>query len=187
MTLPVSPSGETQLWSSVNDWLAVNVPAAGGGFTYAFDQNFDPAVYPRVEVSQFNFSEPGDTALGGVIFTNNPTGRIQGKAQRAMLEINIRTDGGPTGTPDALQKCRLLKDAFDRALCNAGMFSEADNALLYPPIIVYDANGATTNTFARVRTEDDNCVVKNFYKPDPTEGLIFRYQLLFKLEWYELL
>ena len=186
MTLPMSTSGEQELWSSVNDWLTTNVPAAGTpAFTYFFDEALDPAKFPQVNVSQFNSFEPGDTALGGVIFTNNPTGRIQGKVNRAILAIDIRDDGSVHN--NALQTVRQLRDAFEYALINAGVFSEADNAVLFPPIVVKDSGGSTTNTFARVMTESDNAIIKNFYSPKPPETQIVRYQLLFKMEWYELL
>ena len=129
-----SPSGAQALWSSVNDWLAANVPASSTPtFTYGFDQALAPAVMPRVDVSAFNLPDPGDTALGAVIFTNNPAGHIQGKLNKAMLELNIRADGSQQA--NALQVVRQLRDLFVYALTNAGCVSEATNALIMPPII----------------------------------------------------
>lgn len=187
MTLPISVSGETQFWSSVNDWLTANVPAAGGGFTYFFDQALDPTIFPSVEVGAFNSFEPGTTAMDDLVFPKNPDqNHTQGRFNQVLMEINIRTDGGPNGSTDALQKCRLLKDAFVYALQQAGMVNEATQTIPIPPIIIKDSSNATTNTFARLMTEQDNCIIKNFFKPSAPESLIFRYQLIFKMQWVEL-
>lgn len=182
--IKTSVSGEEALFGSINDWLEANVPASTNGFTYFFDQALDPAQMPQVEVSQFSFFEPGDTALGGVVFPKNPTGHIQGKFNQAMLEINIRDDGSKHD--DALQRVRKIRDLIEYALINAGVYDEHGEYVIFPGILVYTAGGVSTNTFARVMTEDSNAVVKTFYKPSPPESDIFRYQLFFKIEWVEL-
>ena len=185
MTQPASVTGKANVLASINDWLTTNVPAAG--WTYNFDFALDPAVMPRVDVSEFNFFDPGDTAIGGVIFPANPLGVTEGKINRLMLQLEIRADGSQQ--TNALQLVRQLRDQFVYALINAGVGRDnapPNSAPIMPPIIVKDGSGTSTNTAVRVQTEADNHLLENFHVPKPPETLIFYYQLLFKMEWFEL-
>ena len=79
MTQGVSITGKTNVWTSFNEWLIANVPASLG-FTYFFDQALDPTTMPAVNVSEYKFFDPADTALGGYIFpANKGLGPTQGK------------------------------------------------------------------------------------------------------------
>lgn len=183
MTQPVSVTGKTNVWESFNDWLTTNVPESLG-FTYGFGQALDPAVMPRADVTEFKFFDPGDSAMGGDIFPANAgLGPTQGKVQRMMVEINLRTDGGQNDS--ALEFVRQMRDWFVYALQNAGVPNE-NLVPIFPGILINDALGNPTNIAARVVTEVDNAFVENFFDPAPPESKIFRYQLLFRLEWYEM-
>ena len=120
-----------------------------------------------------------------MVFPQNPNqAHVQGRFNTALLEINIYTDGSKQD--NALQLVRQIKDAMVYALSNAGQYDAGSDSILFPPIVLNDANGASTNTFVRPMTELPNWVIKNFYKPSAPETQIFRYQLIIKLEWVEL-
>ena len=184
MTQAASVTGKANVWASFNAWLALNVPA-GTTWTYNFDQALDPAVMPRVDVSEFKYFDPGDTALGGYIFPANlGSGPTQGKRQRMMVELNIRTDGSQSTS--ALQLLRQIRDWLIYALQNAGVTDEDTATLLMPCILINDSLGHSTNIVARVVTEEDNAIVENYFPPAAPETLIHRYQILFRLEWFEM-
>ena len=189
MTQPVSLTGKANVLASINAWLTTNVPASLG-FTYYFDQALDPAVFPAVNVYEFPFFDPGDSALGGVIFPanagNTPVGPTEGSAQRAIVAFDLYTDG--SGGGNALLFLRQMRDWFMYALRNAGVTDDRTNAVLVPPIIITDVNGTTltTNVPARWMTEIDNWAVEHFYPPAAPGSLIFKYQILARVEWYEM-
>ena len=185
MTQPVSVTGKANMWASFNGWLQTNVPnTLGGGFTYNFDQALDPAVMPRVDVNEFKFFDPGDSAMGGMIFPANPLGVTQGKEQRAVVELNIRADGNQQA--NALQLVRQLRDWIMYALINAGVADSVTGAVLVPPIYILDGSSAQTGIICRVMTEVDNAIIENYYQPEAGQGLIHRFQILARLEWYEM-
>ena len=100
-----------------------------------------------------------------------------------MVELNLRTDGSQN--PAALQLLRQMRDWFIYALQNAGVADEDTGTLIMPCILIY--NGASsTNIVARPVTEEDNAIVENYFPPAAPETLIHRYQILFRLEWYEM-
>ncbi len=191
MALPTSftnPTGKTALFYSVQSWLQTNVPTANAAdFTYAFLQDLGPSVMPRVEVSEFNFSDPGEDVFGGIAYPAAATGQqTEGQRQLAMLEVNIYVDGSKQ--TDALKHLRQVRDRIRYGLVNAGTTRDIDNAEILPPIRVLDPANSNFDTgiIARVKSEDDNAVTENFFKPQAPQSLIYRYQLLFKLEWYEM-
>lgn len=182
MTQAASITGKAVVWAAFNTWLSTNIPGTGV-FTYNFDQALDPATMPRVDVSEFKFFDPGDSALDGGLFgIGGNGGHSQGSAQRMVAEINIRTDGSQDNS--ALLLARQLRDQFFYALKNSGVVDDSGSPIM-PPIIIYSVAGVAT-LVCRVITEVDNAIVENFFTTQPPETLIFRYQLLFRLEWFEM-
>ncbi len=183
MTQPASITGKQNALTAFNTWLQTNVPAADG-FTYFFDQALDPTVYPSVEVSEFKFFDPGESALGGQIFEAGPDGSTQGSLMRVVMELNIRTNGA-TDT-SYVAHARQMRDWIIYALRNAGVWSDDQNKVLFPPILILDSSSNATGICLRPMTEVDNWAIENFYAPEPPDTLIARYQLMIRLEWYEM-
>ena len=185
-----NPTGKTALFYSVQKWMGINIPTAGAAdFTYAFLQDLGPAVMPRVEVSEFPYNDPGEDAFGDVVYPEAAAGQqTEGQRQLAMLEVNIYTDGSKQ--TDALKKLRQIRDRIRYGLVNAGATRDVDDVEILPAIYVLDPVSTpvdfNTGIIARVKSEDDNAVTENFFKPQAPQSLIYRYQLLFKLEWYEM-
>lgn len=182
-----NPTGKRAMLASFKAWLEVNVPS-GTGWTYSFLDELNPTVMPRVEVSEFNYFSPGDTAMGGVIFTGADSALVQkeGRRNMAMLEINIYTD--QSKDPAAYQALLKIRDAVVYGLVNSGTTRDSDDTEILPPVIVKDPanSNASTETIARVKTEEDNAVVENYYRPSSAQPQIHRQQILARVEWWEM-
>lgn len=189
MTQPVSITGKANVLASINTWLQANVPNSLG-FTYFFDQALDPAVFPAVNAYEYRFFDPGDSALGGIIFpantANTPAGPTEGSAQRMIIALDMYTDG--SADSNALLVLRKMRDWFMYALKNAGVVNDLTGVVLVPPVIITDVNGTglTTNLVARWMTEQDNWAVENNTPPSAPGSQIFKYQILARVEWYEM-
>ncbi len=191
-----NPTGKQALLSSFNAWLETNVPSGGStDFTYSFLQQLQPQKMARVEVSEYQYFTPGQTAFGGIIF---PAAGAQqqslGVANRMMVQIDIFADQAPlgafTGTPTSLAARKVITQIRDRivyGLVNAGV-TDSTGAVAVPPIPVLDPENSNfdTGTLIRVLTEEDNWKTEKYFPPSPEKPSIHQYQLLFKLEWYEM-
>lgn len=178
-----NPTGKQALLTSINNWLNTNVPPANAAdFQYGFLISENPAVMPRVDVAEFKYFDPGESAMGGVIFPA-ATGAQQsrGKENRTMLEIWIYTDQ----KQDASAKKHMyeIRDRLVYGLTSAGL---DDGGI--PPITVLDPANSNfdTGTVARVMTEEDNFLIENYFPPSGPMPTIHRYQLLAKISWYEM-
>lgn len=192
-TAYTNPTGKRAVLTSINKWLALNVPAANAAdFTYDFLQEMQPPVMPRVEVNEFKYFDPGESAFGGNIFpAAGAQQQKRGKINYLMLELNIWADQNVQ--PDAKQKVYKIRDRLVYGLTNAGVpdfeaSTPAVPVVLVPPILVLDpANGNfDTGTVAYVMTGEDNAIIENYFPPTAEAPLVHHYQLLVKICWYEM-
>jgi hypothetical protein len=192
-TTYTNPTGKRALMFSFNSWLAANVPSAGASdFSYGFLQQLNPSVMPRVEVNEFRFFDPGESAFGGQIFPGGVGAQqTQGKKNHAMLDINIFTDQSKQG--DGKQKLYTIRDRIVYGLVNAGVPDHKASTpqvpvVLVPPIQILDPANANFDTgiTAHILTEEDNHLIENYFPPTAERPLIHQYQILAKIGWYEM-
>lgn len=187
-TTYTNPTGKRALFASINNWLKVNVPPLNAAdFTYGFLQQINPAVMPRVDVNEFRYFDPGESAYGGVIFpAATAPQQGQGKANLTMLELNIFTD--QNAQADAKQKMYTIRDRLVYGLVNSGVPNNTTGVLLVPEIKVLDPANSDfdTGTVARLMTEEDNFLIENYFPPTAEKPSIHQYQLLAKIGWYEM-
>jgi len=182
-----NPTGKQALLSSLNDWLVLNVPTSGASdFTYGFLISENPAVMPRVDVNEFKYFDPSETAMGGMIFPA-ATGAQQsrGKENRTLIEFWISTDQKQSA--NAKEKMYQIRDRLVYGLNAAGVDDGAGNVLV-PPIAILDPANSSfdTGTVARLMSEEDNYLIENYFPPSAAMPTIHRYQLLAKISWYEM-
>lgn len=188
-----NPTGKRSLLTSINKWLQVNVPSAGpADFNYGFLQQLGPPVMPLVEVNEFRYFDPSESAFGGQIFPAAGVGQQKrGKQNLTMLDINIWTD--QSLQDDAKQALYKIRDRIVYGLVNAGVpdfeaSTPGNDVVLVPPILVLDAENANFDTgiVARLMTEEDNNLIENYFPPSADQPLIHHYQLLAKIGWWEM-
>lgn len=192
-TIYTNPTGKRSLAYSLNAWLTANVPSAGpADFSYGFLQQLNPSVMPRIDVNEFRYYDPGNSAFGGQIFPAAGAGQQKrGKANLALFDINIWADQNQS--PNAKQTLYKLRDRLVYGLVNAGqpdfeLSTPALEVVLVPPIKVLDpANGNfDTGIIAQVMTGEDNFLIENYFPPTADKPLIHQYQLIVKIGWYEM-
>jgi len=192
-TTYTNPTGKRALLYSLNTWLTANVPSSGpSDFSYGFLQQLNPSVMPRIDVNEFRYYDPGDSAFGGQIFPAAGVGQQKrGKANLAMIDINIFTDQNQQA--NAKQKLYTLRDRLVYGLTNAGvpdfeLSTPALEVVLVPPIKILNPALADFDTgiIAQVMTGEDNFLVENYFPPTAEKPLIHQYQLLVKIGWYEM-
>lgn len=188
-----NPTGKRALLTSINRWLEANVPSANAAdFTYGFLEQLDPSVMPRIEVSEFNYFDPGESAFGGQIFpAASGAQQSQGKKNLMMLDINIWTDQNKQS--DAKQHLYTLRDRIVYGLVNAGVPDMKTSTplvpvVLVPPILVLDPANSDFDTgiVASLMTGEDNFLIENYFPPTAEKPLIHHYQLISKIGWYEM-
>lgn len=197
--MPVSPTytnptGYQNVMASINEWLALNVPANGtvqvpsvdaGDFYYDFLAAGDTAKFPRVSVSgPIDNSEPGINAMGQVVFPNGA--QEQGRPNVITIEINIYTD---SGKDDSAKKLAYqIRDRLARGLANAGVSKDLDDTVIEPPIKVldYDNAAADTGIVATVQIENANGLGCRYFPPTAEAPIVHRIQMLARVKWYEL-
>jgi len=181
-----NPTGKNNALTSFNKWLATNVPPANAAdCTYAFSSQLLAAVFPRVEVSEFQYFDSSNSAYGMNVF---PAGaQKQGKLNQAMIEFNIYDD--VVAHSDAKRHIYQVRDRLIHGLTLAGYSDDITNVVAVPPIALLDYDQLTptdTNILVRVPFEQDNAVIERYYAPTADSPNIHRIQLLIKVEWYEL-
>lgn len=183
-----NPTGKQALLYSLRKWLVANVLTAGDDdFQWSFLEELQPSVMPRIELTDFRFFDPGATAYGDNIFPAAlPGQQKEGRINRCMVQFDIYTD--QSKATDALEHVYQLRDRLVYALENSGMSRNSDNTEVLPPITVVDPENADfdTGTVARMKTEEDNHLIENYYGPNTERPNIHQVQLIAKLEWFEM-
>ncbi len=188
-----NPTGKNNALSSFNLWLTrVVALRVSGDFGWIFDPEMQPATYPHVEVTEFQYFNPGNTAFGMEVFPANsypaaapPT---QGTQMEMLIQINIRADQG--ADVNAKKTVYQIRDRIKRALQLSAMVdSSTGNGYVEPiQVLDYDANtdGLATGILARIPVEKDNAIQERYLPPDAGAQNIHTIQLLVQLQWFEM-
>ena len=179
-----NPTGKYNAIASICKWLEVNVPG-GTQFTWFFTAQQATAVFPRVEVEEFQYPDLGNSAYGGVVF---PAGaQSEGQLSQMMLKFDFFTSNGPN--INAKQALYEARDRVVYALRNAGRSTDRDATALLPAISVLDYNGGSstdTQTVARVPMEEDNAFTEQYFAPTAEQPNVHQLRLLVKFHWWEM-
>lgn len=186
-----NPTGKSNVLTSFNKWLALNVPPANDqDFTYVFDNEMQPSPLPTVEVVEFQYFNPGVEFFGMEIFpaSTYPSAAhaTQGSPMELMLQIAIRTDQGQD--PNAKFNAYKIRDRIKRALVLAGVSDDISDTVLVDPILVLDYDNAATPTgiIASVPVGQQNAIQERYTPPDGAIPNIHTITLLVRLGWFEL-
>jgi hypothetical protein len=181
------PTGKNNVLTSINKWLQANVPPANDAdFKYIFTSEVAPVVFPMVTVTEFPFFDPGFNAMGNVLFNAANYTSDQGRINHLMLDINIYTSNAVD--PNAKRNMLRIRDRIISGLTKAGLYDDDTNVQLAPPISVldYDNGAADTGTVARVAIEEANYAIERYYPPSADVPDVHRYQLLVKIQYFEM-
>lgn len=182
-----NPTGKNNLLTSLNKWMQTNItPANAADFTYFFTAQINPTVFPAVTVDEFPFFDPPFNAFGNVLYPSASYTSSQGRLNHAMIDINIYT----SVAADSSAKKHLIqiRDRIVAGLTQAGLGDDVTGTQILPPIEVldYDNGGADTGIAARISIEESNNPIERYYPPSADTPDIHRYQLLFKIQWFEM-
>lgn len=188
-----NPTGKNNALSSFNIWIArVVTQKISGDFGWVFDPEMQPSKFPSVEVTEFQYFNPGNSAFGMEVFPGNsypaaapPT---QGTLMEMLVQLTIRADQG--ADLNAKQTVYQIRDRIKRALQLSAMVdSSTGNGYVEPlKVLDYDAdqNGLDTGIIARIPVEQDNAIQERYLPPDASAQNIHTIQLLVRLQWFEM-
>jgi hypothetical protein len=182
-----NPTGKNNLLTSINKWMQLNIPPASeADFVYYFTSQMQPAVFPRVEVTEFPFFSPGSDALGSVIYNAATKTSDQGKTESVMIEVNIYESSAKN--ENAKRDMLRIRDRLVKGITQAGLSDDINDTVIMPPISVldYDNGAADTGIVARFCIEESNAKIERYYAPTADYPDIHRYQILLKFQWYEM-
>lgn len=194
MPVPVNytnPTGKQNVLTSLNKWLETNVPAASSSdFVYIFDNEIQANTLPSVQVSEFQYFDPGADFFGMNVFPKSAypvsSPANQGSRSEMMILIDIKADQG--SDVNAKKVIYQIRDRIRRGLMLAGVSDDVTDVQILPPISVldYDNAAADTGIIAQIPTEQDNCIQEKYLPPDASAENLHSIQLLVRLWWFEL-
>ncbi len=192
----INPTGKQNVLTSFNKWLETNIPPADSrDFSYIFDPQMAATKLPEVEVTEFQYFNPGNSAFGMNLFpaSSYPTASpaTQGTMAEMMIQINIRADQGID--KNAKRSIYRIRDRVKRGLQLSAMVDDATGNPYVAPMLILDYGNAppatppsATGILMRIPVEQDNAIQERYLPPDAGAQNIQTIQLLVRLQWYEM-